>query len=241
MSRHTCCRPEAGRPRTTPCWRTETSVPSCDGSRRRTLPRRTTSVSTSRDGVGPAPGGGSGDDRADLSAAEHDPGVADRRRTPVTRRTRPAAPAPPAVDGVAAHGSREPHACRAVRALDRLRLGPSPTAAVLRADPLRPGPDLPRRVLPRGPAGRSAAGRDGRYGAGRVPGRAAAGVLSPRRPGGLVHADLRADALVRPGASRRAQGHHRLGSRDRGDTQPAAEPVHLTEGWSQPRAAGRRA
>ena len=61
------------------------------------------------------------------------------------------------------------------------------------------------------------------------PGRAAAGVLSARRPGGLVHADVRPDALVRPRAPGRPQGHARLGPRDRRDPQPAAQQVRLPE------------
>ena len=46
-------------------------------------------------------------------------------------------------------------------------------------------------------------------------------------PGDSFIADVRADALVRPRAARRAQGHPRLGPGDRHDAAPAAEPVHL--------------
>ena len=49
--------------------------------------------------------------------------------------------------------------------------------------------------------------------AGRLPGRAAAGVLPARRTGRLVHADVRPDALVRPRAARRPQGHASPGTR----------------------------
>ena len=60
----------------------------------------------------------------------------------------------------------------------------------------------------------------------RVPRPAAARVLPARRPGRLVHADPRADELVRPRAAHRPQGHARLGPRDRRAAQPAAGPVH---------------
>ena len=50
--------------------------------------------------------------------------------------------------------------------------------------------------------------------------------LPPRRSGRLVHADPRADALVRPRAARRPQGHARLGPGDRRGAQPAPGPVH---------------
>ena len=101
---------------------------------------------------------------------------------------------------------------RAVRALARLGLRPADPDAVLRGHPLRPraGPDV--GVLPRGPAGAAAADRDRRARRPDAhPGHAAAGLLPARRPGRLVHADPRADALVRPRAARRAQGHPGLG------------------------------
>ena len=70
---------------------------------------------------------------------------------------------------------------------------------------------------------------------GRLSGRAAAGVLPPRGAGRLVHADVCADALVRPRAARRAQGGARLGPDAGRAADPVAEPVHL--GQASARAA----
>ena len=78
--------------------------------------------------------------------------------------------------------------------------------------------------------------RDRGPGAGRAPRDAADGRLPARRPGRLVHADPRADGLVRPRAAGRAQGHDGLGpGRSTSLLQPDPGPLHL----DQPRPRGR--
>ena len=78
-------------------------------------------------------------------------------------------------------------------------------------------------------------------GARRAPGLPAAGLLAARRSGGLVGADVRADALVRPRAPRRPQGHARLGPDGRHAAEPHPQPVHLRRARRRRRGAHRAA
>ncbi len=208
-------------------------------SPRRTPPAAPTSRSTWSErpndrGTVPADRAGPGRDRADHADVDVPAVLADRHRRRGVVRAGLAAPGPADLGDGAAPDPGEHHPGRAVRALDRERVRALHPAALVRAGALRHRAGLPRRVLPRGPPRAAGQGGDDRAVTGGVPGRAAAGVLPARRSGRLVPADVRADALVRPGAARRAQGHPRLGPGRRHRAAPAAEPV-------RPAQPGRRA
>src|SRR4051812_38509674 len=114
--------------------------------RRATPPRPTCGHTCDR--LVPPAGPRAGDHRADRRAADDDPAVDPRRGAALAAGARPAAPAAPALAGAAAPGDGEPHARRALRAVDRLRVRLLHPAAVLRADPLRHRAGVPRGVLP---------------------------------------------------------------------------------------------
>ena len=98
--------------------------------------------------------------------------------------------------------------------------------AVLRGHPLRPGAGPAVGVLPRGAAGAEPdASRPTGPTPDAHPGQAVAGLLPARRAGRLVHADLRADALVPPRAARGAQEHPGLGPGDRRGRSTASRPA----------------